>query len=194
MKQFAIRFLAFFVLFQSLLFMTGCGGWTTEATSIIALLGPAISAALAILAAFGIGVSPTVLAAIQAWGVAAQDALTNVVQPAINAYNAAAADAKAALLSEIQAALNSIVTNLASVLADVHITDPKTQAKVAAVFALIQTFLQSLIDLIPVLQGKVTDTAEAQKLVAAVMPPKTFKKQFNVLADGFGKQYEIGNN
>jgi hypothetical protein len=191
MKRLAVRFFLLYALFSLLLFATGCGNWTTEASAIIALLGPAITSALAILASFGIGVSPTVLAAIQAWGASAQDALTNVIEPAIQAYNDAASDAKASLLSEIQAALNSIISNLTSLLADIHITDPGTQSKVLAIFTLISGFLTSLVNLIPVLQGKVTDTEKAKALVAAVVPPKTFKKEFNDAVSSFGNQFEL---
>lgn len=197
MKNIVIRFLLLYALFNLILLFTGCSsGWTTQASSIIAMLGPAIQAALAILTAFGIGISPKALAAVQTWSAQAIDALNNVVKPAIDAYNNAATTAKAVLLVKIKAALTSIVTNLQAALVDVHVTDPNTQARITAVFDVILAFLTSLINLVPVLEaedagGPAIDPEEAHTLVRAVKPAKEFKKEFNAVAGSFGKQYEI---
>lgn len=186
------RFLLLYAIFNLVILFTGCAtAWIGQADNIIAALIPAINAALAILAAFGIGVSPAALAAIQAWGTQAQDALNNVVKPALDAYNSASAAVQATLLNNIKAALDSIITNLNTAMADVHVTNPATQAKITAIFAVVEAFLVSLANLLPVLQGKVTDLHEAHDLVHAVIPVKEFKSEFNALAGSFGKQYEI---
>jgi hypothetical protein len=191
-RSFAVRCLLLFALFNLMLLFTGCtDAWVSSANGIISALIPAINAALAILAAFGVGVSPTALAAIQAWGTDAQDTLTNVVKPAIDAYNTAAASVQATLLTQIDAALNSIVSNLNTALAAVHVTDPASQAKITAIFAVIQAFMVSLINLIPVLQGTVKDAARVHELIHAVKPEKEFRKEFNALAGQYGKEYTI---
>ena len=194
-RKFAIRCLLLFALFNLTLLLTGCADtWVSSANGIIAALIPAINAALAILAAFGLGVSPAALDAVQTWGAAAQDTLTNVIKPAIDAYNSASVSTKASLLASIQSALNSIVSNLNAVLADVHVTNPQTAAKVTAIFAVIQTFMVSLVNLIPVLQTEAAGKplpANAHELFRAVKPAKEFKAEFNALAEGFGKEYTI---
>ena len=99
-RTIAVRCLLLFALFNLALLLTGCTDtWVSSANGIISALIPAINAALAILTAFGIGVSPEALAAIQAWGTSAQNTLTNVVKPAIDAYNTAAAATQATLLT-----------------------------------------------------------------------------------------------
>lgn len=192
-RNLAVRFLLLYALFNLALLSTGCSAaWTTQASSIITLLVPAIQAAISILIAFGVGVAPEAMAAIQTWGTQAVDALTNVVKPAIDAYNNAADGAKAALLTQIKAALTSIVSNLQSALADVHVTDPKTQAKVTAIFNVILAFLTSLINLVPVLEahagGPSIDPEEAHVLIRAVKPSKVFKAEFNAAVEAFGDE------
>ena len=191
-RTIAVRCLLLFALFNLTLLLTGCTDtWVSSANGIISALIPAINAALAILAAFGIGVSPEALAAIQAWGTSAQNTLTNVVKPAIDAYNTAAAATQATLLTEIDAALNSIVSGLSTTLAAIHVTDPASQAKITAIFAVIQAFMVSLINLIPVLKNEVKDPVKAHELVRAVKPAKEFKSEFNALTKEYGAQYQI---
>ncbi len=185
------RFCLLWAIFNLLIMATACGNWTTQASAIIGMLVPAINAALAILAAFGLGVPPSVLTAVQQWGATAQTTLTNVVQPLIDAYNNAADGAKTQLLDQIKSALDSLTANLQQVFAAVHITNPNTQAKVAAIFALIEAQLVALINLVPVLQGKVTDHAQAKKAVNAVKTAEHFKEDFNQVAESFGAQYTI---
>ncbi len=191
LKCFAARFSLLFVLFYLMLLLCGCdSSWVGQANNIISVLLPAVASLLAIVGSF-VGIPPEALTAIQAWGAAAQDALTNIVKPAIDAYNAADADGKAALLVKIKAALDSIVTNLTQALTLVHVDDPSKQAKVAGIFALVQAMFVSLLNLIPVLEGKVTDQEKMHAAIHAVKPAKVFKSEFNTLAAGFGKQYEI---
>jgi hypothetical protein len=191
-RTIAVRCLLLFALFNITLLLTGCTDtWVSSANGIISALIPAINAALAILAAFGIGVSPEALAAIQAWGTSAQNTLTNVVKPAIDAYNTAAAATQATLLTEIDAALNSIVSSLNTALAAIHVTDPASQAKIMAIFAVVQAFMVSLINLIPVLKNEVKDPVKAHELVRSVKSEKEFRHEFNSLTKEYGAQYQI---
>jgi hypothetical protein len=191
MKRFAVRFFLLFALLNLLLFATACTtAWTTEASNIIILLGPAITSALAILAAFGLGIPPTALTAIQAWSTAAQaDLLT--VKGLIDQYNAAAAGAKPGILVEIQTLIGVINTNLAALLPELHVTDAGTQVKIVAVFDAVAAELTSLLALLPVVQGKVTGHDEVKALFNNLKSAKHFRADFNSKAGVFGKQYEV---
>lgn len=184
------RFLLLYAIFNLCLLCCACGDWTSQASSIIGLLVPAIQSALAILVAFGVGISPTALEAVQKWAADAQDALLNVIKPALAAYDAVAGAAKAQILTQIEAALNSIVSNLATALADVQVTDPATQSKITLIFGLISSWLQALINLIPAIQGTVPHE-KARELFGAVKTTDEFKAEFNLAVEGFGNQYEL---
>lgn len=191
-RPIVVRTLLLFALFNLSLLLTGCTDtWVSQASSLITVLIPAINSALAILAAFGVGISPTAMSAVQKWATDAQSTLTNVIKPVLDSYNAAAASAKATILTSINAALSTIISGLSTALADVHITNPQSQAQVIAIFGLIQTFLTSLINFIPVVQGTVTDHAEAQARISAVKTPAAFRHEFNTMVEPYGPSYKI---
>ena len=174
-----------------LMFAAGCvTTWVGEATSIIQLLVPAISAALGILAAFGVGISPTVMAAVQSWANQATTALQTVAG-LIDQYSTAEASAQPGILNEIQTALSTVVSNLTTILPELHVNDPSTQAKILAIIEAIQAEMSALINVIPAIQGKVTSHEEMKALVAAVKGPKEFKAEFNTMVTEFGRQYEL---
>jgi hypothetical protein len=184
-------FLAFTVLWCMCVFLAGCtAAWTGQAVSIINLLVPSITAALAILAAFGTGVAPTALSAIQSWSKQATDGLQTVAG-LIDQYNAADATAKPGILTEIQTALKVITDNLKAILPEIHITNAKTQAEWDAVIASVAGEIESLVNLVPALKGEVTSHEELKALVAAVKSPKEFLADFNAKAGVFGKEYHI---
>jgi len=185
------RFLLVALLIDCALLMAGCTtSWVSEASSIVALLGPAISSALEILAAFGVGLSPNVATSVASWGKQAQAALSQVAS-LINQYNAAEASAQPGILIEIQTLLGTVSTNLSELLPTLHITDAATQAKVVAVFDAIEGELAALVSLIPVVQGKVSDHDEAKMLVNKLKSAKQFKQEFNEKAGALGDQFEI---
>lgn len=186
-RRFSLLFLTLYVC----VLLCACdSSWIGQANNIIAVLLPAIASLLAIVGSF-VGIPPAAMVAVQAWGKAASEALTDIVKPALDAYNAADADGKAGLLVKIKAALDSIVTNLQEALSLVRIEDPAKQAKVAGIFGLVETMFVALANLLPVLQGKVTDPHLMHEAIHAVPPPKVFKAEFNHLAASFGKEYKI---
>jgi hypothetical protein len=192
MKRFAVRFLLLFALLNLLLFACACStAWTTEAVNIINVLTPAIESALAILAAFGAGISPGAISAIDAWGQQATNDLKNVIAPLIQQYNAAVASAQPGILQEIEAGVTVILNNLSTVLPTLHVTDPATDAKIQAVITAIEAELTSLMNLIPVVQGKVTDHDQVKALLNKLKSAKAFKSDYNAKAGVFGKQFEI---
>ena len=187
------RFFAAVTVVWMLLWLTGCtASWVSEATSIINLLVPAITSILSILTAFGVptGLTTTALASIQSWANQATAGLQTVAN-LIDQYNAAEATAKPGILTEIQTALSVITQNLATILPEVHVTDPATQAKIDAVIQAVSSEMQALINLVPALKGEVTSHDELKALVAAVKSPKEFRKEFNAAASAFGPGYEI---
>lgn len=187
------RFFAAVTILWMLLWLTGCtASWVSEATSIINLLVPAITSILSILTAFGVptGLTTTALASIQSWANQATAGLQTVAN-LIDQYNAAEATAKPGILTEIQTALSVITQNLATILPEVHVTDPATQAKIDAVIQAVQSEMQALINLVPALKGEVTSHDELKALVAAVKSPSEFKAEFNKAASAFGPGYEI---
>ena len=176
------RFFLLSAVFHFCLLLTACSSdWVSQAVAIVGVLEPAVMAALSILAAFGLGLSPDVLTKIQAWAQQIQSDLTNVIKPLIDQYNQAAADAKPGLLAEIQTALQVVQTNMSNILAAAHVADPAKQAKINAILGAIQAEITALVNLVPVLQGKVTDTHEQIKAVHALKSAEKFKHDFNNL-------------
>lgn len=174
--------------------LAGCAtNWVSEASNIINLLVPAIQAALAILAAFGIakGLSPDVMAAVNKWANEATNSLTNVVKPLIEEYSSAVDSAKPGILEEIKAALDVTVKELGLILPTIHVNDPETQAKIMAVVQAIELEMTALLNLVPAVQGKVTEHHELKALMHALKSPKEFREDFNHKAGEFGEEYKI---
>lgn len=185
------RFLLVAIAIDLLLFTAGCTtSWVSEASSIVALLGPAISSALEILAAFGVGLSPAVATQVASWGAQAQTALGQISE-LITQYNSALAAAQPGILAEIQTLITTITNDLNNLLPTLHITDAATQAKVIAVFDAILAELQGLANLMPVIQGKVTDHDEAKVLISKVKSAKQFAHDFNKKAGALDKRFQI---
>jgi hypothetical protein len=188
------RILLLWTMSWVILLLVGCStAWTTEAVNIITLLGPSITSALAILAAFGVGISPAAVTAMQQWSSRAITGLGQV-KTMIEQYNAAEVGAKPGLLTEIQTALSLIVSDLTAILPTIKVTDAATQAKITAIVEAVAAELQGLVNLVPALQGKVTSHDELKKLIAAVKTAKEYKADFNTKVAAFGpsaKQYEI---
>lgn len=193
------RFLLVAIAIDMCLLLSGCtASWVGEASSIVALLGPAISAALEILAAFGLGIPSAVATAFTTWEQTAQTALSQIAT-LINQYNAAAATAKPGILTQIQTLVTAVSNDLTTLLPTLHITDPATQAKVIAVFDAILGELKGLIALVPAVQAAVAmpDHVEAMAhianaaKVAKLKSADQFKADFNRKAGALGKQYQL---
>jgi hypothetical protein len=194
MRSFVVRYrklwFSLFVLVSALHLIACSTAWTGEASNIIAMLVPAIEAALGILAAFGVGLSATARQQVQSWATQATAALGQV-KTLIDEYNTAEAGAKPGLLTEIQTALSVVSSNLSELLPTLHITDKAAEQKIADVFAAIAGELSALVDLIPVIQGTVTSHAEVKRLVVNLKTHEEFKAYFNQLAGSFGPSYTI---
>jgi hypothetical protein len=188
--QLFLRLIAVFVIMDLCLLMAGCGDWETQASQIISLLGPALQALVAILAALGVTVSASFMARFNSWAQQTQTALITI-KGLIAQYKTASAAAQPGLLSEIQTALQVIGSQLSSILTELHITDPTSQAKVQAAFAAISAFIASLITLVPAVASATEEKHGEALSVKANETAKQFKKDFNCAVVYFGKQYEI---
>ena len=181
------------LLFVVCLHLAACStAWTSEASSIIAMLDPAIIAALGILTAFGVGLSPSVLTQVQNWSSQAQTALAEV-RALIDSYNTAEAGQQPGILQEIQTGLSTIASGLTDILGILHVSNPQTQAKISAIFQAVAEELSALIALVPALQGKV-GMKEAKRLAANVKTAEEFKEYFNQMVAQFGdvaKSYQL---
>lgn len=194
MKKFVVKYRKLWcALFVAMvcLHLAGCStAWTSEASNIISLLVPAIEAALGILTAFGVGLSPTTLTTVQSWATQAQTGLSEV-KALITQYNTAIASAQPGILAEIQTVLGVVSSNLAMLLPTLHVTDAKTEAEIATVFSAVADEISALIGLVPALQGKITDHDAVKALMAQLKSAKAFRSDFNAKAGVFGKAYEI---
>jgi hypothetical protein len=149
------RILLLWTLTWVIMLLAGCTtSWVSEATNVIALLGPAISSILAIISAFGLGLSPAVATALQSWSTDAETALQQVAT-LINQYNAAEATAQPGILVEIQTLLGVISNNLSTILPTIKVENAIVQAKIEAIVEAFQAELSSLIALVPALQAAV---------------------------------------
>lgn len=182
MKKYSKVLLAL-ILVITLTFTACSTAWISEAEEIVAALIPAATNILSLVAALkGGSISTTDAAMIQSAGTQANTDL-QLVATLITSYDAADATAKPGILSQIQAALSSASTNLSAILPALHVTDPKTVAKITAIVGLVQTEIQSLVAIIPIVNP--TASAAMVKLAtrqAAKTPPmkaKDFVKAFN---------------
>jgi hypothetical protein len=185
-----LKVIGVFAVLDLCLLMSGCGDWESQASSIISLLGPALQALVAILAAFGVGISASVMTAFNSWAQQTQTALLTI-KGLIAQYKVAATTAQPGILNEIQTAMQVITDNLSTILPELHITDPSSQAKVTAALAAVSAFIVSLITLIPAVSAAKDVKAEKDLADKAMTSAKTFRSNFNSAVSYFGKQYEI---
>jgi len=184
------KLMAVFAILDLCILMTGCGDWESQASTIISLLGPAFQALVAILAAFGEGVSASVTTAFNNWAQQAQAALVNI-KALIASYKTAAASEQPGILGEIEAGVSALTSNLTPIMDSLHITDPNSQAKFVAGVSAVTAFLAALAALIPAVSSAKDLKTEKALAVKAEESGKTFKSQFNAAASYFGPQYTI---
>jgi hypothetical protein len=192
------RFIALLALFNLLVFLAACStSWVQEASSIIGALVPAVEGVLVILSGLGaVGLSPSVITAVQTWGTQAQNDLENVVTPLINQYNTAEAAAQPGILTQIETALNTITANLKTILPTLKVENSALQAKITAIVTEVSDEFEALLNLIPVVKGAVTPAdvmkalAAHPEAVAKLKSAKQFSKDYNAKAGAFGAQYK----
>lgn len=163
---------------------TACStAWVSQAEQVIAVVLPAAVNILSLIAALkGTAVSTGDATTIENAG-AQVTADLQLISTLVSSYDTAEASAKPGILGQIQSALATANTNLASILPALHVSDPATVNKITAIVQLVQAELSSLVALIPLVNP--TATPEMVKLAqrqAAKAPPlsaKDFAKSFN---------------
>ena len=184
------KLISIFAVMDLCIVMAGCGDWESQASQIISLVGPALQALVAILAAFGAGVSPNVVTQFNSWAAQAQTALANI-KTLIASYKTAAATEQPGILGQIQAGVTALTSDLGPIMTELHITDPNSQAKFTAGVAAETAFIASLAALIPAVAAAKSEKDEAKLAAQAQETTKKFKSDFNGAASYFGKEYEI---
>jgi hypothetical protein len=158
------RFLMLFVMFQTVLLMTGCSGaWLSAVSALLPALSGAVSAALAfVLSLEGKTVPASVTAAVQKIVADIQAQIANV-QQLIADYKAAAS---AGILAQIEAVFQGISADLASILQDFNVTDSATVSKFTALIGLAVAAAQAIIGLLPLVTAALSSGATKEVLEA----------------------------
>ncbi len=147
------------ILCMTLIWSACSTDWIGQAEQIVAVLIPAASNVVALVAVVaGKDVSAADLQIIQNAGTQAGADL-QLIQSLINAYQSADAAAKPGILSQIQTAIGAVQGNLKGLLTAVHIKDAATQAKVTAIVGLVLSEVQSLAAIVPLVSGPAQATA-----------------------------------
>lgn len=184
------RFGPCLLLLTGTVLLAGCDvSWVSQATSIINVLVPAILGMLGVISTFGVGITPDLLSTIQKAGQEARDDLQNVVLPLIQSYNDAPDSDKENILEQINTALNGVNAKFADILSALHVSNPDTQKKLAAVVGAVQSEILALINIIPVVKGLKTVSQFEAEGGHVPLNAGQFKHHFNaVLASQFGDE------
>jgi hypothetical protein len=142
------RFVAGF-LFCAFLMLTGCSTtWVAAAEQMVAVLIPATANLMALVATFRGNATAADLQTIQNAG-AQTEAGLQLIQSLIAEYDTADVAAQPGLLSQIQAGLSDVQSNLNGLLPALHIKDASTQAKITAVVELLISEMQAMAAIVP---------------------------------------------
>jgi hypothetical protein len=164
-----------------LLFTMACStAWISTALGILQTLMPAIASLLTLLGT--VGLSSSALTAWQKWSTDASAGL-GTVQTLINEYNTAEATSQPGILAQIDNIMNAVVSQLTALLPELQITNPAHQQTITAMITEWAAEAEALINLIPVINGKVTDHDEVKAKLAALKSAKQFKKDWNANID-----------
>jgi hypothetical protein len=133
---------------------TGCSTtWVSEAEQIVAALIPATANLVALMAALqGESVSAGDLQTIQNAGAEAGKDL-QLMQSLIAQYQKADAAAQPGLLNQIQSAMGAVQSTLNGLLPALRIKDAATQAKLSAVIGILLAEVQSMVAIVPFVNG-----------------------------------------
>jgi hypothetical protein len=159
------------------MFTVGCSTtWVTQALEIVAALTPAITNIVPLVALADKNVNPTDISTIQNYSAQASNAL-QTVGSLINQYNQAATAAQQQdVLSKIHTALLVAQQSLESVLPQLHISNPKSQAAIAVALGAAISEIGSIQAILPAL--KAGRTAEAVSL-ARPISANSFRSRYN---------------
>lgn len=158
------RFWTVFGLLQVALFVCGCtAAWLGAVSALLPSLEAAVSAVIALVMGLeGKTVPVSTSAAIQKIGSDIAAEITQV-QTLIADFKASASTG---LLSQIQAVLQGILTNLADILSGANVVDSATVSKITALVGLAVAAAQAIIGLVPLVAKAMTSGASDAVLEA----------------------------
>jgi hypothetical protein len=131
---------------------TGCStSWIGEAEQIVGVLVPAAVNVMTLIATLQGIVPGADLQTAQSVGSRVNSDL-QLLQSLIIQYQKATPSSRPGLLSQIQAALNSVEAELNALLPALHITDAATQAKLEALVGIVLSEVQSMAAIVPVVK------------------------------------------
>ena len=141
------------ILCATMIFTACSTAWIGAAEQIVAVLIPAATNVVALVAALqGKTVSAADLQLIQNAGTQAGADL-QLIQALIAQYEQADAATKPGILNQIQTAIRTVQGNLNGLLPALHIHDVATQAKVTAVIGILLSEVESLAAIVPLVQA-----------------------------------------
>jgi hypothetical protein len=158
------------------MFTVACStAWVTQAEEIVAAVLPAITNIITLVGLAEGNVSAKDLSIITNSAAQANTAL-QTVGTLIDQYNAAPAEQKAGILAQINTAISTAQANIASILPQLHITDPASQQKVVAIIGVVQEEIASLQGLLPLIK---TGHMNKAAFLAKTMDAKHFRSRYN---------------
>jgi hypothetical protein len=138
------------VMLCATLMWSACStAWIGEAEQIVAVLLPAILNLVTLAGALEGTLSTADVQTVESTGEQAEADL-KLIQSLIAQYQNADAAERPGLLNQIQAALSAAQISLNGLLPALHITDADTQAKISAVIGVVLAEIQSLAELLPI--------------------------------------------
>lgn len=163
------------------LVLSGCSTtWISQAEQIVAILVPASVNIITLVSVLeGKGVSTYDINLIAARGKEVNSDL-DLISSLLAQYQQADATAQAGILGKISTTASLVEANLSDLLVRLHISDPATQAKVTAVVALVNSEVQSLIAILPIVNAKATPAMIRLATRQAAKTPPLTASQFVV--------------
>lgn len=167
------------VLLCFTLVLSGCStSWISEAEQTVAVLLPAAVNIITLVSVLeGKGVSAYDLNLISTRG-AEVDADLEIISSLLTQYQKADATAQPGILSKISITAGVIQANLSYIQAGLHISDPATQAKVAAVVAIVVSEVKSFIAILPIVNPASSPELVRVAILQATKTPPLNARQF----------------
>lgn len=158
-RKFGTTFLFLYALFLVATMASGCGGVLSVISGLLPALVAAVDAAVSfVMALEGKTVPAGLSTTVQAWGTKVGGFVTNIQ----GIISAAAGQATAGVIAQIQAVLSAIQSETQSILSEFNVTDSATVSKFGSLVNLAISFISIILGLFPV----------ALKLVARTDVPK----------------------
>lgn len=172
MKKADVRRMCLSILLCGTLMLTACSAtWIGEAEQIVNVLIPAAANVVTLIATLQGNVPAADLQTAQSVGSQVNSDL-QLLQSLIGQYQKATPPSQPALLSQIQAALDAVQSELNALLPALHIKDAATQEKVKGLVGIVLSEVQSMAAIVPIVKETESSVTlrEAGKPAIGKMP------------------------